>query len=178
LDTGATSISPKASATPLPRADSTRPVQSKHTSDVAHKGYWSSPVGTYDGKEDFLPEHALRALPTSIAEARKRVRDRLGGVLEPKKLAEAELLTSELVTNAVRYAQVNDEAMIEIDFEVEAATVRVRVVDAGPGFDFGKILRTSPGEPGGWGLFLVEALADRWGIDPPSPHCVWFEIDR
>jgi anti-sigma regulatory factor (Ser/Thr protein kinase) len=129
-------------------------------------------------KEDFLPEHALRALPISIAEARQRVRDRLGGVLEPEKLAEAELLTSELVTNAVRHAQVSDEATIEVAFEVGAGSVRVRVVDPGPGFDFEKILRTSPEEPGGWGLFLVEALTDRWGIDPPPPHSVWFEIDR
>jgi len=128
--------------------------------------------------EDFSPEHALRALRTSIAESRQRVRDRLGGVLEPRKLAEAELATSELVTNAVRHAQVGDEATIEIDFEVEAGTVRVTVIDAGPGFDFGKILRTSSEEPGGWGLFLVEALADRWAVDPTPPHSVWFEIDR
>jgi anti-sigma regulatory factor (Ser/Thr protein kinase) len=106
------------------------------------------------------------------------VRDRLEGVLEPEKLAEAELLTSELVTNAVRYAHVSDEPTIEIDFEVEAGTVRVTVIDAGSGFDFMRLLRTSPEEPGGWGLFLVEGLADRWGIDPSPPHSVWFEIDR
>jgi anti-sigma regulatory factor (Ser/Thr protein kinase) len=135
-------------------------------------------VGTSREKEDFLPEDALRALPISIGEARQRVRDRLGGVLKPEKLSEAELLTSELVTNAVRYAQVSDEATIMIDFEVAAGRVRVRVVDPGPGFDFEKIPRTSSEEPGGWGLFLVEALADRWGIDPSPPHGVWFEIDR
>jgi hypothetical protein len=66
-----------------------------------------------------LPEHPLRSLPTSIAEARQRVRDRLGTVLEPEKLSEGELLTSELVTTAVRYAQVRDEAAIEVDFEIE-----------------------------------------------------------
>jgi serine/threonine-protein kinase RsbW len=125
-----------------------------------------------------LPEHALRALPTSIAEARERVRVRLGGLLGPERLAEAELLTTELVTNAIRHAQLPDEAEIEIDFEVTPRAVRVRVIDAGGGFDFDKILRTSPAEPGGYGLFLVEALSSRWGIDPSPPHSVWFEIDR
>jgi anti-sigma regulatory factor (Ser/Thr protein kinase) len=125
-----------------------------------------------------LPQHALRARPTDIADARRRVRDRLGDVLNPGRLADAELLTSELVTNAVLHARVGDDAAIEIDFDVAARTVRVSVIDAGPGFDFRKILHTSLEEPGGWGLFLVEELADRWGIDDSPPHRVWFEIDR
>jgi anti-sigma regulatory factor (Ser/Thr protein kinase) len=125
-----------------------------------------------------LPEHALRARPTDIAEARRRVRDRLRGVLDPERLADAELLTSELFTNAVRYAQAGDEAAIEIDFEVGPTKVHVSVVDAGPGFDFGKILDASPDEPSGRGLFIVERLADRWGIADSPPHRVWFEIDR
>ncbi len=32
-------------------------------------------------------------------------------------------------------------------------------------------------EPGGWGLHLVEALTDRWGVYEGSTH-VWFEIER
>jgi hypothetical protein len=32
-------------------------------------------------------------------------------------------------------------------------------------------------EPGGWGLHLVEALTQRWGVFDGSTH-VWFEIDR
>jgi hypothetical protein len=30
---------------------------------------------------------------------------------------------------------------------------------------------------GGWGLFLVEKLADRWGVARNSLTRVWFEID-
>jgi len=54
----------------------------------------------------------------------------------------------------------------------------VSVADTGRGFDVEKILPTAVDVPGGWGLFLVEALADRWGIDVSLPHRVWFEIDR
>ena len=34
------------------------------------------------------------------------------------------------------------------------------------------------GEPGGWGLFLTEQLADRWGIDRDGGWTtVWLERD-
>jgi hypothetical protein len=54
--------------------------------------------------------------------------------------------------------------------------VRVEVVDQGAGFI--PVARDRPvTEVGGWGLHLVETLADRWGVHEGSTH-VWFEIDR
>ena len=32
-------------------------------------------------------------------------------------------------------------------------------------------------KPGGWGLFLVEKLSDRWGVARNQLTRVWFEID-
>jgi serine/threonine-protein kinase RsbW len=125
-----------------------------------------------------LPEHSLRAHPSAIAEARRRVRKQLEAVLDPERLVEAQLLASELVTNAVLHADMGEQAEIELDFEVSDRFVRVSVADTGRGFDVEKILPTAVDVPGGWGLFLVEALADRWGIDVSLPHRVWFEIDR
>lgn len=125
-----------------------------------------------------MPEHALRAHPSAIAEARRRVRKQLEAVLDPERLVEAQLLASELVTNAVLHADMGEQAEIELDFEVADRFVRVSVADTGRGFDVEKILPTAVDVPGGWGLFLVEALADRWGIDVSLPHRVWFEIDR
>src|SRR5207245_2733634 len=55
-----------------------------------------------------------------------------------------------------------------------ARRVRVEVSDPGPGFQ----PRTAGPEPGGFGLMLVERLADRWGVDPGGRSRVWFEIDR
>jgi hypothetical protein len=37
--------------------------------------------------------------------------------------------------------------------------------------------RPDPGADGGWGLLLVEAASDRWGVADGSTS-VWFEIDR
>lgn len=125
-----------------------------------------------------MPERALQAQPLAVAEARGYVRQRLAETLSSERLAEAELLTSELVSNALRHAQLGDEAEIRVEIEIEADSVRVSVVDAGAGFDFGKMFWEPPEAGGGWGLSYVEALADRWGIDASPPHSVWFEMER
>jgi anti-sigma regulatory factor (Ser/Thr protein kinase) len=106
------------------------------------------------------------------------VRDRLDGLLPSDRLSEVELLTTELVTNAVRHAGLKDGDQIDLDIDPDLDTVHVAVVDGGTGFDFGKLFE-EPGDPrGGWGLFVVHKLSDRWGIDASSRHTVWFEIDR
>lgn len=122
--------------------------------------------------------YALPARSTSIRGARAYVRDELSDVLRPNKVAEAELLTTELFTNAVRHARLQAGDPVGLEVIVSPRSVRVSVIDAGSGFDFGKMLREPPDHTGGWGLFLVESIADRWGIDESSPHRAWFEIDR
>jgi anti-sigma regulatory factor (Ser/Thr protein kinase) len=55
--------------------------------------------------------------------------------------------------------------------------VRVEVWDHGHGF---KPARQTPDRESmsGWGLYLVDQLADRWGVSATSGTSVWFEIDR
>ena len=55
--------------------------------------------------------------------------------------------------------------------------VRVEVVD--PGTRFTQVRPGSRGnESGGWGLFLVDRIADTWGVGrAPAGTCVWFEIE-
>jgi anti-sigma regulatory factor (Ser/Thr protein kinase) len=125
-----------------------------------------------------VSEQALQARPVAVADSRRHARDRIDGLLTPDTLSEVELLTSELVTNAVRHAGLKEGDRIGLDIDVDIDTVHVAVVDGGPGFDFGKLFE-EPGDPrGGWGLFLVDKVSDRWGIDASPPHSVWFEIDR
>jgi anti-sigma regulatory factor (Ser/Thr protein kinase) len=83
------------------------------------------------------------------------------------------LLVTELVTNSVRHAGAK-----EVDLELKASPkgVWAQVIDQGPGFrhpDHGK-----PTEDRGFGLFLVDRLSDRWGIEQGRPVKVWFEVDR
>ena len=125
-----------------------------------------------------MPQQALQARTVAVADARRYVRDRLEGFLGPRRLAEAELLTSELVTNAVRHARLKEGDPICLDVDVDTDMVHVAVVDGGTGFDFGKLFEERGDHRGGWGLFLVDKVSDRWGIDATPPHSVWFEIDR
>jgi hypothetical protein len=51
------------------------------------------------------------------------------------------------------------------------------VRDPGEGFS-APISGPTPGQPGGWGLFFTEQLADRWGIDRDGGFTtVWLEKD-
>jgi anti-sigma regulatory factor (Ser/Thr protein kinase) len=106
--------------------------------------------------------------------ARLEVRERLSPYLTHAKLGDAVLLTSELVTNAVRHADLQDADEIRLEVTTQPHVARVTVVDEGPGFDPDGV-RTDR-ETGGWGLKLVDALSDRWGTQA-APHAVWFELD-
>ena len=106
--------------------------------------------------------------------ARLAVRERLSPYLPHAKLGDAVLLTSELVTNAVRHAQLKEADEIHLEVTTEPHVVRVTVIDEGPGFDPDG--RRPDRETGGWGLKLVDALSDRWGTRV-GPHRVWFELD-
>src|SRR5207253_1270255 len=54
--------------------------------------------------------------------------------------------------------------------------LRVEVTDRGPGFEPGSPL-PSMYQDSGWGLYLVEQIADRWGVKQEEGTCVWFEVD-
>ena len=69
----------------------------------------------------------------------------------------------------------------ELRLQIEAASNRIRaeIVDQGSGFEpltRGERDMTLTDE-GGWGLHLVDSLADDWGVHAGSTH-VWFEIRR
>ena len=89
-------------------------------------------------------------------------------------VADAELLTSEVVSNAVRHAQLDplQEIVVRI---VADGFVRVEVADPGPPFDVD--LREPSTDSSGWGLLLVDMIATSWGIEAEgSGKRVWFEV--
>ena len=82
------------------------------------------------------------------------------------------LAVSELVTNAI----VHGAGGIEVHLTAEGDTLRLAVVDSG-GDPPARVEPTpSPGPRGGWGLRLVEQLADAWGaVSEPTHTRVWME---
>jgi anti-sigma regulatory factor (Ser/Thr protein kinase) len=101
--------------------------------------------------------------------AREQVRG-LDIVADPE--SPLETLLSELVTNAVLHGA----PTVQLRVLALPAAVRVEVDDGSP------LLPdrvAAPGPDGGYGLFLVDQLASRWG-SIPQPHgkSVWFELDH
>ena len=84
------------------------------------------------------------------------------------------LLVSELVTNSVRHVAGSTEP-VELAVRIGARAIRVEVRDGGAGFEPGK--PEPRGADGGFGLFLVERMASRWGVEIKDGTRVWFELD-
>jgi anti-sigma regulatory factor (Ser/Thr protein kinase) len=87
----------------------------------------------------------------------------------------AALLISELVTNAVIHGPETAQAAIALHCSLVSTTLQVEVTGGG-----NELVRQpslhSPNRNSGWGLLLVDELADSWGVEPGRPVCVWFEL--
>lgn len=119
----------------------------------------------------------LPADPSAIALARAAL-DGLEPPLSEPALIDLRLLVSEVVTNAIRHAKTPADGRIRLVVEAGADDVRVEVHDDGPGFE--APARPRPREQGtsGWGLYLVQRLARRWGVEPAPGGHVWFVLAR
>jgi two-component sensor histidine kinase len=85
------------------------------------------------------------------------------------------LLVTELVTNAVRHSRAGPDELVRVELRRGADIVRVAVCDEGTGFTAEAPLERNEAE--GWGLALVDRIADRWAVEPTaSGTCAWFEI--
>ena len=104
-------------------------------------------------------------------EARDRVRQLPH--LDADRVEDAVLLVSELVTNAVKYGP--DHESIRLIVTTDDGATRFTVHDLGLG-PLPEMRDEADPEPGGHGLRLVDALADRWGVERGSTR-VWFELD-
>ena len=118
-----------------------------------------------------IAEETLAVHPAAPLQARQML-ERLPIARTRRK--DVELMTSELVTNAVRHAGLGAADTIRLNVGADPDWVRVDVREDGPGFKHAFHARSSPG---GWGLLLVSLLADRWGSTyRGGESCVWFEV--
>jgi anti-sigma regulatory factor (Ser/Thr protein kinase) len=114
----------------------------------------------------------------AVIEARRLAADAYREVATEEELDNILLLTSELVTNAIRHSGMSEGDIITVVVDDDGpGGARISVSDRGPGFSpssFG----ASPSELGtGWGLQLVEALSDAWGLDHDADgFSVWAEV--
>ncbi|MEU5675718.1 ATP-binding protein [Streptomyces rochei] len=102
--------------------------------------------------------------------------------VSPGVTERAEQIVAELAANAALHGRVHSrDFRLGLTFDPAAGLLRITVADAR-----GECLPSPPAEcetpldaESGRGLFLVAALADRWGVEPypPGGKTVWADCD-
>jgi anti-sigma regulatory factor (Ser/Thr protein kinase) len=91
--------------------------------------------------------------------------------LPGSRLDEIQLVISELVTNAVKHAGTTLRLVVSYD----GRRVLAEVFDDDPNLPSPA---ASADGIGGWGLFIVDRLSDRWGCEASTDgKRVWAELD-
>ena len=125
----------------------------------------------------------LGALPGAVPCARLHARHLVWEWGLNGLAADTELLTSELVTNAVKATAGQDGQAVRLRLSSDTTRVLIEVWDADPRppapKDLGEDGMPDPQEEGGRGLFLVAALSARWDwylTQEPAGKVVWCEL--
>jgi anti-sigma regulatory factor (Ser/Thr protein kinase) len=99
--------------------------------------------------------------------------------LSRERRDDVRLLVSEIVTNSVRHGKPGADRWIRLRVETGDGRVRVEVRNPGAALAFERLAQSGAVQESGWGLYLVENLADRWGVSNEGDEtCVWFEVDQ
>ena len=119
-------------------------------------------------------ELILPAAPAAATTARCEVTRQLSARVAVAALDDIRLLLTELVTNALRHGDVTPDDEIGVRAKVAGDTVRIEVHDPG---NNGEVEPREPGSRGGgYGLFLVDRLTRRWGVERRGGTTVWAEL--
>lgn len=115
------------------------------------------------------------ARPESVGAARRFVAGLIGGCTGPPTLDAAQLLTSELVTNALLHGGLEPDDELVVSVAVSDAAVRVEALDRSRA----QPTRRRPGvtDRSGRGVAIIAELARSWGTTPDEHgKWVWFEL--
>jgi anti-sigma regulatory factor (Ser/Thr protein kinase) len=128
--------------------------------------------GAFDASTTLISGGAAAA-----ARARELLTEMLAPTTPENTLHDLHLLTTELVTNAVRHADVDESGTLELSVASGPALLRVSVID--PGGDTEPAVQSlDVNVPGGMGLFLVDQISTAWGVEQLRDGAteVWFEL--
>ncbi len=119
----------------------------------------------------------LPVQPTAPAMLRRRLRsvDQIEDNLRP----DLELLLSEIVTNVVQHSGLGAEDSIDVHVRIAPGHVRAEVSDRGrgrPALLPRPVARPADESGTGYGLYLVDRIANRWGTLRGPGATVWFEL--
>jgi anti-sigma regulatory factor (Ser/Thr protein kinase) len=113
--------------------------------------------------------------PRAAAGARAALK-RLEQDVPSDVLEDLRLLVSELVTNSFRHGGAGQGATATLTVDVDPERIHVDVEDRGRGF-VPSVAGDAPRDrASGWGLTIVDKVADRWGVTGDGSTNVWFEL--
>lgn len=115
----------------------------------------------------------LRGLPQAVGAARRVLRD-WESHFEPDVFYDMSLCVSELVTNTVRRGEPAGGDEIELAVWRSETLIRAEIREPRP-----DVVVTKPAAmlQNDWGMFIVDRVSDRWGVDRSEGTLVWCEID-
>lgn len=123
-----------------------------------------------------VAEFQIPGGPKAPSAARELLCEWVGTQLDPALIDTARLLVSEIVTNCVVHAGVDESELITVRATRTSDGVRTEICHRGPHF-VPPAGEPDLDSPGGLGLYVVEHLSDAWGVESGEQICVWFELD-
>jgi anti-sigma regulatory factor (Ser/Thr protein kinase) len=129
-------------------------------------------LGTVLESQDFTLPHSSDAAVL----ARRIVEEQLSPLLSPARASDLRLLTTELVTNALRHSPPLPGGTIGLHVERDDRSIRVSVTDGGTHLD-PDALTFHTAADGEFGMYFLDHLADGWGFSLDGVKGVWFGMD-
>jgi anti-sigma regulatory factor (Ser/Thr protein kinase) len=116
--------------------------------------------------------------PEAPRTARAALEHWLEGLVSRSLAEDVRLAATELVTNAIRHGDLRPHDRVRMTMHLLGGVVRVEVLQPTPAQGVRVFPPSERPASGGFGLALVEATTDRWGVEAGPPGCVWFEVAR
>jgi serine phosphatase RsbU (regulator of sigma subunit)/anti-sigma regulatory factor (Ser/Thr protein kinase) len=124
--------------------------------------------------EDHRVAFTLDAELTAVRQARSLIRDPLKRWGLEELIDNSELLVSELVTNAIKYASSNGKDPVQLRLVLEPDSLVCEVHDTSPALP--RVLQVDRDAESGRGLHVVSQMAARWGARRTATgKVVWCE---
>ncbi len=132
------------------------------------------------GGPDGFKDVAVIALPAdrkAPGAARLVITNSVGPLIPAAVLSDAILLASELVSNGVLHAGLDERDTLRMRVRLSDTTLRLEVENPGV---TGDVLARPPDAavPNGLGLDLAALLSTRWGVSREADTSVWVELAR
>lgn len=125
-----------------------------------------------DGFELTLWFAGVTQAPSSARSALTALEPHIGS----DRLQSLRLVVTELITNSIRHAGIDERSVIGLDVRFQDGVLRCMVSDSGRGFDKPDVVRPHQDRAGGFGLVILDSVSSAWGVERDDLFRVWFEV--